>query len=138
MSDELKHLIIKLLDKEQSTRLGSTNDADEVVEHPWFKDVDWEGLMKKTVDLPFKPDMEALKKKKNEDEEEEEEKESKEDEQDLKDSQQQDLEFKINHNTELQESDMDLISLAMDEKKDMIDQEKQKLIEKHKDKFKDF
>ena len=136
MSDELKHLIIKLLDKEQSTRLGSTNDADEVVEHPWFKDVDWEGLMNKTVDLPFKPDMEALKKKKNEDEEEE--KESKDDEQELKDSQQQDLEFKINHNTELQESDMDLISLAMDEKKDIIDQEKQKLIEKHKNKFKDF
>jgi len=136
MSDELKHLIIKLLDKEQSTRLGSTNDADEVVEHPWFKDVDWEGLMNKTVDLPFKPDMEALKKKKNEDEEEE--KGSKEDEQELKDSQQQDLEFKISHNSELQVSDMDLISIAMDEKKDIIDQEKQKLIEKHKNKFKDF
>lgn len=33
---------------------------------------------------------------------------------------------------------MDLISLAMDEQKDVIDQEKQKLIEKHKNKFKDF
>ena len=92
--------------------------------------------MNKTVDLPFKPDMEALKKKKNEDEEEE--KGLKEDEQELKDSQQQEFEFKISHNTELQESDMDLISLAMDEEKDVIDKEKQKLIEKHKNKFKDF
>ena len=38
--------------------------------------------MNKTVDLPFKPDMEALGNKKNEDEEEE--KESKEDEEELK------------------------------------------------------
>lgn len=62
------------------------NDADEIVEHPWFKDVDWEGLMNKTVDLPFKPDMEALRKKKNEDEEEEKEKELNEDKEELKES----------------------------------------------------
>jgi serine/threonine protein kinase len=64
MSDELKDLINKLLDKDPKTRLGSTTDADEVVNHPWFLDLDWEGLMSKTIDLPFKPDMDKIKNKK--------------------------------------------------------------------------
>lgn len=57
MSEELKDLITKLLDKDPKTRLGSTTDADEVVNHAWFRDLDWESLMNKTIDLPFKPDM---------------------------------------------------------------------------------
>lgn len=64
MSDDLKDLITKLLDKDPKTRLGSTTDADEVVNHAWFRDLDWEGLMNKTIDLPFKPDMEKIKNKK--------------------------------------------------------------------------
>ena len=64
MSDELKDLINKLLAKDPKTRLGSTTDADEVVNHPWFRDLDWEGLMNKTIDLPFKPDMDKIKNKK--------------------------------------------------------------------------
>ena len=64
MSDELKDLITKLLDKDPKTRLGSTTDADEVVNHAWFRDLDWEGLMNKTIDLPFKPDMDKIKNKK--------------------------------------------------------------------------
>jgi len=64
MSDELKDLITKLLDKDPKTRLGSTTDADEVVNHVWFRDLDWEGLMNKTIDLPFKPDMDKIKNKK--------------------------------------------------------------------------
>ena len=64
MSDELKDLITKLLDKDPKTRLGSTTDADEVVNHAWFRDLDWEGLMNKTIDLPNKPDMDKIKNKK--------------------------------------------------------------------------
>ena len=64
MSDELKDLITKLLDKDPKTRLGSTTDADEVVNHAWFRDLNWEGLMNKTIDLPFKPDMDKIKNKK--------------------------------------------------------------------------
>jgi hypothetical protein len=64
MSEELKDLITKLLDKDPKTRLGSTTDADEVVNHAWFRDLDWEGLMNKTIDLPFKPDMDKIKNKK--------------------------------------------------------------------------
>ena len=64
MSDELKDLITRLLDKDPKTRLGSTTDADQVVNHAWFRDLDWEGLMNKTIDLPFKPDMDKIKNKK--------------------------------------------------------------------------
>lgn len=64
MSDEIKDLITRLLDKDPKTRLGSTTDADEVVNHAWFRELDWEGLMNKTIDLPFKPDMDKIKNKK--------------------------------------------------------------------------
>jgi len=63
MSDELKDLITKLLDKNQKTRLGSNGDADELVNHPWFKGFDWELLMKKDMVAPFKPDMDYIKNK---------------------------------------------------------------------------
>lgn len=35
--------------KDPQNRLGSKNDAAEVKEHPWFKDIDWEGVLKKEV-----------------------------------------------------------------------------------------
>jgi len=60
MSDDLKDIITKLLDKDATARLGSKNDADEIVNHPWFKDIDWENLMNKTLESPFKPDMEKM------------------------------------------------------------------------------
>jgi serine/threonine protein kinase len=60
MSDNLKDIITKLLDKDAEKRLGSKNDADEIVNHPWFKDIEWEGLMNKTLESPFKPDMEKM------------------------------------------------------------------------------
>ena len=82
--------------------------------------------MNKTVDLPFKPDMEKLKNKKNENDDEEEEDKKKEEEkkEPVLEEIEETLPFKINHNSELQQSDMDLISLAMDEEKDVIDDEK--------------
>ena len=53
MSDNLKDIITKLLDKNHETRLGSKGDADEIVNHPWFADMDWEGLMSKKIESPF-------------------------------------------------------------------------------------
>ena len=41
MSEDLKDLIKKLLDKNPESRLGSNGDADEIVNHPWFAGFDW-------------------------------------------------------------------------------------------------
>ena len=30
-------------------RLGSRGDADEIINHPWFSDVDWDKLMKEEL-----------------------------------------------------------------------------------------
>lgn len=57
MSDELKDIITKLLNKDVETRLGSQNDADEIVNHPWFSDIDWDKIMKKELPSPFQPDL---------------------------------------------------------------------------------
>lgn len=56
MSDELKDIITKLLDKDPATRLGSNGDADEIVNHPWFAGFNWESLLKKQMEAPFTPD----------------------------------------------------------------------------------
>ena len=47
MSDNLKDIINKLLDKNPTKRLGTANDADEIVNHPFFADIDWDKLMNK-------------------------------------------------------------------------------------------
>jgi serum/glucocorticoid-regulated kinase 2 len=63
MSDELKDIISKLLDKNPATRLGSKNDADDIVNHPWFaKGIDFDRLLKRELDAPFKPDIEQMNK----------------------------------------------------------------------------
>lgn len=41
MSDALKDLITKLLDRNAMTRLGSKNDVNEVIAHPFFAGVDF-------------------------------------------------------------------------------------------------
>lgn len=57
MSEELKDIITKLLTKDVEKRLGTQNDADEIVNHPWFADMDWEKLMSKELKSPFEPDL---------------------------------------------------------------------------------
>ena len=61
MSDNLKDIINKLLDKNPQKRLGTANDADEIVNHPFFADIDWDKLMNKQIDAPFKPDMDHIR-----------------------------------------------------------------------------
>ena len=39
-SDEFQDIVCKLLDKDKTKRLGSTNDVFEVLAHPWFADID--------------------------------------------------------------------------------------------------
>jgi serine/threonine protein kinase len=55
VSEEAKDLICKLLDKEKKTRLGA-NGVDEILNHPWFKPLDIEKMLKRELEPPYKPD----------------------------------------------------------------------------------
>lgn len=54
MTDEMKNFIESLLDWDPSKRLG-VNGAQEVKEHPWFKDFDFQKLLKKKIPAPYIP-----------------------------------------------------------------------------------
>ena len=111
MSGDVKDIITKLLSRDPKQRLGSKRDADDLVNHPWFSDIDWEALMSGTLESPFKPDMEMIRGKKAD---------------------------TIVHMDEMNGVGQDLVSLEEDERNDAIPQKSQQLIEKHQNKFKDF
>ena len=113
MSNELKDLITKLLDKNPKTRIGSKNDADEIVNHPWFKNFDWQKLMKKELQAPFVPDADFLKKRGSKNP-------------NLKETQEE------------VRRESQLMSLAGDEKTDLITKDRQRLIAKNNYKFEGF
>ena len=54
MPQNLRSLIEGLLKKDPTQRLGY-NDAEEVKNHPWFRDVNWKALAEKRYDAPFVP-----------------------------------------------------------------------------------
>jgi len=47
MSPAGKDIILRLLDKEENTRLGSKTGASEVKQHKWFSKINW-GLLRNT------------------------------------------------------------------------------------------
>lgn len=59
VSEEAKSLIIGLLEKDRKQRLGQKNDVDEVLAHPFFKNIDRERLLKKEIPAPFKPEIKS-------------------------------------------------------------------------------
>lgn len=56
-SDEIMDLIIKLLDKDKSTRMGTKGGAKEILSHPLFKKYDYNKVYNKTMEPPFMPDV---------------------------------------------------------------------------------
>lgn len=55
-SSEASSLIKSLLDRNPKTRLGSSaRDSEEIKEHPFFRDIDWDELYAKTIKAPFVP-----------------------------------------------------------------------------------
>lgn len=56
-NDELKSLLLALLEKDSKKRIGSKDDAAEVKKHPWFSDIDWGKLEKREIEPSFKPDL---------------------------------------------------------------------------------
>lgn len=56
VSDELIDLIKGLLAKNPEYRLGAGGVA-EITSHPWFADIDQEALLKKEIEMPWKPSL---------------------------------------------------------------------------------
>ncbi|CAK55725.1 unnamed protein product (macronuclear) [Paramecium tetraurelia] len=56
ISDELKDLIIKLLQKDPDKRLGKKGGITEILTHVWFHNVDFEGIVNQTLPPPYKPE----------------------------------------------------------------------------------
>uniref|UniRef100_A0A1I7XMI4 Serine/threonine-protein kinase Sgk1 n=1 Tax=Heterorhabditis bacteriophora TaxID=37862 RepID=A0A1I7XMI4_HETBA len=52
-------IIIGLLQKDKTKRLGSKSDFKDIKEHPFFMPIDWEKLLRREVKAPFIPRIES-------------------------------------------------------------------------------
>lgn len=57
LSTEGRNFVKGLLNRNPKHRLGANNDANELMDHPFFNDVDWNALNRKEVIPPFKPKL---------------------------------------------------------------------------------
>lgn len=55
VSEQAQDLINKLLNKDMDKRLGVDEDVEEILDHPWFSDLDMDKILAKEVVPPFKP-----------------------------------------------------------------------------------
>ena len=55
VSDSAKDLLLKLLIKDQNERLGAKGGFNEIKKHDFFKGFDFDKLLKKEIEAPFKP-----------------------------------------------------------------------------------
>jgi|TARA_B110000285_G_C14958502_1_gene530431 serine/threonine protein kinase len=58
-SEDFVDVVMRLLDKDKKTRLGSNGDADEIMKHPFFASININKLMNETIDVPLKQDFTA-------------------------------------------------------------------------------
>lgn len=56
-SNEFVDIVEKLLEKGHKQRLGSKNDVHEILEHPWFADLDISKLEQQKIEPPLRPDV---------------------------------------------------------------------------------
>jgi len=56
-SNECEDLICKFLTAGAAERIGNTGDAEEILKHPFFADIDFDKLQKREVVPPFKPQV---------------------------------------------------------------------------------
>ena len=55
-TSEAKSLLTGLLNRDQSKRLGSSsNDASDIMSHPFFRDISWSDLRERKVPPVYKP-----------------------------------------------------------------------------------
>lgn len=57
LSTEGRNFVKGLLNRNPNHRLGAKGDADELMAHPFFSDVDWKALGRKALVPPFKPKL---------------------------------------------------------------------------------
>nr|CCD12967.1 unnamed protein product [Trypanosoma congolense IL3000] len=57
ISEEAQDLLRRLLDRDAATRL---QDVEELKAHPFFRDIDWEKLVRREIDPPFHPSSNSL------------------------------------------------------------------------------
>lgn len=60
LSTEGRNFVKGLLNRNPKHRLGANRDADELIEHPFFADIDWQALARKNLVPPFKPKLTSL------------------------------------------------------------------------------
>lgn len=60
ISEDAKDLITKLLTKDRKLRLGQNNDANEILSHQFFHDLDLRGLIEKKIQPDFIPVIDGL------------------------------------------------------------------------------
>lgn len=59
-SDEFVDLVLKLLNKEKSGRLGSNGDVDEILAHPFFASLNIKSMLEGTMVPPLKIDPQTV------------------------------------------------------------------------------
>ena len=52
VSDELKDLLRKMLDKNPKKRIGIGNDKQDLKSHPFFSDINWDLILNKKIIPP--------------------------------------------------------------------------------------
>jgi len=59
ISENAKSLLEGLLTRDPEKRLGS-NGGQDIKVHPWFAEIDWEKLIRKEIEPPFKPKVQGI------------------------------------------------------------------------------
>jgi serine/threonine protein kinase len=54
-SANASNLLTRLLERDPAKRIGSKNDAMELMEHPFFDGLEWDDIANKRHDMPWKP-----------------------------------------------------------------------------------
>lgn len=55
LSEQCKAIIVALLNRTPEKRLGSFNDVEDIKNHPYYENFDWNKLLAKQIEVPFKP-----------------------------------------------------------------------------------
>ena len=57
LTDACKEIIVELLNRDPTKRLGSRQDMDDIKSHRFFEGLDWDALMNKKILPGFKPEV---------------------------------------------------------------------------------